>query len=267
MIFSESYPAIHRHIKVFEEWVDLKDNGKLGLRHRDDQGRFWWELRPCDYYEAFENPKILYVDITWSASFCLDSKGHYTNNTCYFVSSGDPWLLAVLNAPVGWAYSWRRAQHGKDEALRYFTSFVESYPIPKRPGSNIDDLVQDVAAMRGQIVLGRVAILDWLRLEFGIDKPGAALSQSHELDADGFAAAVRKTLPKSRKISAAEIARLKQEHATTVEPARRAAREALALERRLSDLVNAAYGLTPEDVALMWATAPPRMPFYPSTAE
>ena len=28
----------------------------------------------------------------------------------------------------------------------------------------------------------------------------------------------------------------------------------------MSDLVNQAYGLTPEDVALMWATAPPRMP-------
>lgn len=37
--------------------------------------------------------------------------------------------------------------------------------------------------------------------------------------------------------------------------------EALQLERTLSDLVNAAYHLTPEEIALMWATAPPRMPF------
>ena len=35
----------------------------------------------------------------------------------------------------------------------------------------------------------------------------------------------------------------------------------LQLERTLSDLINAAYGLTPEEVKLMWATAPPRMPF------
>jgi len=32
------------------------------------------------------------------------------------------------------------------------------------------------------------------------------------------------------------------------------------LERRVADLVNAAYGLTAEEVALMWRTAPPRMP-------
>jgi len=40
--------------------------------------------------------------------------------------------------------------------------------------------------------------------------------------------------------------------------ARRA--ESLALERRLADLVNQAYGLTSEEVALLWDTAPPRMP-------
>ena len=33
-----------------------------------------------------------------------------------------------------------------------------------------------------------------------------------------------------------------------------------------ADLVNAAYGLTPEEVALMWGTAPPRMPGEPPAA-
>lgn len=36
--------------------------------------------------------------------------------------------------------------------------------------------------------------------------------------------------------------------------------EAVALERQISDLVNSAYGLMPEEVKLMWDTAPPRMP-------
>jgi len=36
--------------------------------------------------------------------------------------------------------------------------------------------------------------------------------------------------------------------------------EALWLENEISCLVNEAYGLTPEEIALMWETAPPRMP-------
>jgi hypothetical protein len=39
-----------------------------------------------------------------------------------------------------------------------------------------------------------------------------------------------------------------------------------ALEGRLSHLVNQAYGLTPEEIALMWKTAPPRMPISPKSA-
>jgi len=35
------------------------------------------------------------------------------------------------------------------------------------------------------------------------------------------------------------------------------------LKHRASDLVNQAYGLTPDEVALMWQIAPPRMPFTP----
>jgi hypothetical protein len=38
----------------------------------------------------------------------------------------------------------------------------------------------------------------------------------------------------------------------------------LTLERTLSDLVNQAYGLTPAEIALMWKTAPPRMPIPPA---
>lgn len=36
--------------------------------------------------------------------------------------------------------------------------------------------------------------------------------------------------------------------------------EARRRERRLAELVNAAYGLTPEEVELLWRTVPPRMP-------
>ncbi|MDP8947512.1 MAG: hypothetical protein M3N09_05345 [Actinomycetota bacterium] len=38
--------------------------------------------------------------------------------------------------------------------------------------------------------------------------------------------------------------------------------EAAELERRLSDPADQAYGLTPEEVDLLWSTAPPRMPKF-----
>jgi len=43
-------------------------------------------------------------------------------------------------------------------------------------------------------------------------------------------------------------------------PIREARTEAARQERHLSDLVNQAYGLTDEEIAMLWSTAPPRMP-------
>ena len=64
----------------------------------------------------------------------------------------------------------------------------------------------------------------------------------------------------------ADVKRLKQEHAGTVVPLQTLAFEARTLETRVSDLVNAAYGLTPDEIKLMWQTAPPRMPLAPPIA-
>jgi hypothetical protein len=46
-------------------------------------------------------------------------------------------------------------------------------------------------------------------------------------------------------------------------PLQALAAEARGLERQVAELVHAAYGLTPEEVVLMWKTAPPRMPGEP----
>ena len=84
-----------------------------------------------------------------------------------------------------------------------------------------------------------------------------------DLDSDAFVAEVKKVRGKQKPLSAAALKHLRDEHAATIDPARVFSVEALTLERELSDLVNAAYHLTPAEVALMWQTAPPRMPLAP----
>jgi hypothetical protein len=103
-------------------------------------------------------------------------------------------------------------------------------------------------------------MLEWMRLEFGIEKPSQKMQAIAHLDADALAAAVKKARRRSKPLSVAEAKRPKAERATSVVPLQTLAGEAHALETRVSDLVNAAYGLTPDEIALMWQTAPPRMP-------
>jgi hypothetical protein len=97
-------------------------------------------------------------------------------------------------------------------------------------------------------------------VEHEVEKPTLKLQSPFELDCDYVVAEVRKVRGKKKPLSAAALANLREEYARSIDPARALAAEALTLENQVSDLVNEAYGLTPEEIALMWETAPPWMP-------
>jgi hypothetical protein len=263
--FKAAFPSLYAHMKTFETLVDPISGQKRGLRHRDDQGRFWWELRPCAYYDMFERSRLAYPDLSWSPSFQMLNPGTMVSDLTFFVPSEETALPVPLNAPISWWYLWRNVIHGKDEVLRLKTIYMEHAPLARSVlTESTREVVVELKSRLARVDFARTAIHDWLRHEFGLGKIKRNLAEPHACDADDFVTAVCAALPKGRKWSAAEIARLKQEYTDTLVPARQAASDILAIERKLSDLVNAAYGLTPAEVALMWRTAPPRMPLDPA---
>jgi hypothetical protein len=164
---------------------------------------------------------------------------------------------------VSWWFAWRTAQHGKDEALRLFTDYLNAFPIPQPTDDARAEASSTITRLRAnaqQRQSGSRSVLDWLRVEFAIEKPTQRLAEPAALDADALTAEVKKVRGKKLPLSVAGVKRLKDEHAGSVVPLRALAREAAELERRVSDLVNAAYRLTPADVAMLWDSAPPRMP-------
>ncbi|MEX2437771.1 MAG: Eco57I restriction-modification methylase domain-containing protein [Candidatus Babeliales bacterium] len=90
--FKESYPAIAKHLNYYSE------KGKK----RYDQGEFWWELRPCDYYDEFLKTKITYLKFQVRPAFTLDRTGFISNSAVWFISETDKQLLAILNSKLGW---------------------------------------------------------------------------------------------------------------------------------------------------------------------
>ena len=212
-VFAKAYPAIYAHLNKFRD----------ALINRQDQGRHWWELRACAYWGSFEKPKMLYQDITWQAQFCIDTAGTLCNNTVYFLPTDDLWLLVVLNSPIAWWFAWRMAQHGKDEVLRFFTEFMEGFPVPlptEGQRTDAEDAIRRLVDVSKSQQAARRDLLDWLRVEFGIDKPSQKLSQPFSLDIDGFIAEVKKLRGKGKPLTVAALKALREEHARSVEPTR-----------------------------------------------
>ena len=110
--------------------------------------------------------------------------------------------------------------------------------------------------------VSRADVLDSLRMQFDVAEPGNKLAEFDALSADEFTQEVLKRRPKKAgKLKAADMKALREMYEDEAVPMQKRKADALAIERKLATLVNEAYGLTPEDVALLWDTAPPRMPF------
>ena len=101
MIFSETYFAIHDHLSGYEEYEVTDRQGRtkrVGLRLRDDQGKWWWELRSCAYYHEFSESKVVFPKFVDGAKFAFDDAGYFTNNANGILAGQQPWLTAVLQS-------------------------------------------------------------------------------------------------------------------------------------------------------------------------
>jgi adenine-specific DNA-methyltransferase len=141
--FANRYPTIARHLEPFAEWA----------RKRDDQGQFWWELRPCVYYQEFEQPKIVYPDIAAQSKFSWDKSGFYISNTSYCLPIGERYLCALLNSSlIAYLYDSLSPQIS-GSFYRFIAQYMERLPIVE---PSLEDqrrlalLVDQLQALDGQ---------------------------------------------------------------------------------------------------------------------
>jgi len=249
--FGETYPSVHRWLKRFED----------RLRQREDQGRHWWELRSCDYYEIFHAPKLVYQDIAFHSAFALDGEGLLTNDTCFFLRKADPFVLAVLNSSVMWWYLSRVVIYGKDEAFRTKSIYMEKLPVPnpRRAGRGEIErrsaqLVELTAATQQQ----RREYRDDLGRALGAFKVSEKLASFWQLNSRTAETELRRCA--EAKPTVASLARaiaLHDKHVTAIGPV---LRKVAQYEIQLQELIVSLYGLDAADVQLLRSTAPPRDP-------
>jgi len=117
--FSQEYPAISEYLANFEQ--------KASKRY--DKGDYWWELRTCNYYHEFENPKITWGNLAVTPKFYLDQDGYYINAPSVFISSGDKYLLGILNSKICYYVISKIAAGRQGGFFEYKPVYVSKIPI------------------------------------------------------------------------------------------------------------------------------------------
>ncbi|WP_373534205.1 Eco57I restriction-modification methylase domain-containing protein [Microcoleus sp.] len=255
-VFAQTFPSLYQYMKPMQE----------KLSKRSDKGRYWWELRSCAYYSTFEQPKIIYQVIQTLPQYAWDNSSAYGNDKTFILANSDLCLLGWLNSPLIWWYSHRVFTQMLSGAISPMGYLFETLPIAP-PTDQIRAEVELIVSRLIEIAKTNQEthrdVLQWLEITYLIDKLGQKLEDFSALSFAEFVAEIRKRMPKTKSSDPLGVAGLKavretyNEYAPAIQ-SRKA--EALRLEHRLSDLVNQAYGLTPEEIDLMWKTAPPRMP-------
>ncbi len=117
----EEYPAIFAHLQQY----------RTQLQKRSDKGKQWWELRTCDYYAAFEQPKLIYPDVAAGCRFAIDMEGTYSLNTTYILPlpEDQPYLAAILNSSLIEFFFLTISVRARGDYLRFFTEQVKQIPI------------------------------------------------------------------------------------------------------------------------------------------
>ncbi len=119
-IVRATYPSLYRHLILYQDI----------LHKRTARGKFWWELRSCEYCADYEAPKILVQGIAYYSQLALAREGCYISNMVAFIPSSDLSLLATLNYRVSWWFIARTFPPRKDRGRSLDIQHLLELPIP-----------------------------------------------------------------------------------------------------------------------------------------
>lgn len=168
--FAKAYPAIHQHLSSHED----------KLRRRDDQGKFWWELRACVYWDEFKRPKLVYQEIATFQSFAYAEDRLVCNNKCFLIPEKNDFLLGLLNSKITWWFLGNLTSGLVGGARAMQMPYMEQIPIPSATAaqkSSIIDRVRKILANPDGSVVPRLEseIDDLVYKLYGLTKDEIAL--------------------------------------------------------------------------------------------
>ena len=135
----ERYPKVYQHLIIYKSKLEKKaGSGK------------WYELQASPgEISKFEEPKIMYPDISKDLNFILDINSHYCVNTVYNLGASSLGLLGFLNSKIFLFYFQTISNSIRGGYLRFFTDYMKNCPIPDGV-ENLESSVKKVLEAKKQ---------------------------------------------------------------------------------------------------------------------
>ena len=143
-----------------------------------DAGRRWYEIWVPHQPTDWQQPKIVWPDISQESKFFLDDSGGVINGDCYWIKLRDgvdpDWIymmLAVANSSVATTF-YDTVFHNKLYAgrRRFMTQYVKEFPLPSNDSAVGKKIVRLARALVEKPTVVREQKLELLvRSAFGLE--------------------------------------------------------------------------------------------------
>jgi hypothetical protein len=241
----ENYPSIFKWLSTFKD----------DLIKRGDKGKAWWNLRPCDYYDEIQKPKIIWRSISSECGFYLDESGELllTNNN-YFIASGSAALAGVLNSKVSFFILSSICTSLQGGYFDFRRDKVLTLPIPRNYDKvGLEFLVLDIQKTTKslQSVCDRLGL--YIQSKFPILRLTSRLIAWHDLTFPDFIKELNKAIKASKgtlltKKDEFEWMELFEENKKKVLELKA---EIDKTDHEIDRMVYALYGLTEEEIRIV----------------
>jgi len=139
------FPMALKYLKGNEEILKAR-------KYVIDAGREWFEIWVPQNPEYWSLPKLIFPDISPNPRFCFDKHGRIVNGNCY-------WIVALEDQEIDLLYLIEGIGNSKlmtkyhdlvfnnklySGRRRYFSQFVENYPIPNPDSASSKEIIKIV---------------------------------------------------------------------------------------------------------------------------
>jgi len=150
-IFRKNYKAVFEHLQKFKTELLKRNKAEIGIRYE------WFALQRygSNYWRDFDEPKIIYPNMTKYLPFIYDENEHFYHNDKSFHITGKSlkWLIAFLNSSLfKFAYSdnFPELQGGTRELRKVFFDKIPVKQLNEAQQKPFIDLVDKILVKKKQ---------------------------------------------------------------------------------------------------------------------
>lgn len=249
----DNYPAIKDHLTKYKE----------NLINRNDKGKYWWELRSCDYYSKFDKEKLLFPGISTKLYATYDDKKLYPNNSAYFIVSENTnlkYLSALISSnTLNFIFKYSgvplaRTSSNPFEKPRYhiYKNYLEKLPIiliPEEEQVDIIKNVDEILKVNSELSSEINGFKNWLKTTFEIEKFSQKLDKYYELSYNEFLAELKKKKIDTKRRKVQEL--LKKEFEESTSKINPLIQEIGKTDKKINQMVYDLYGLVDEEIKII----------------